>query len=519
MRPTSPAWVSGPAAATWGSSLVGPPLGALFLSGCGSFNANLARGLSNALFGAAMLVAGAVGAGALLGQVLARRRRVGAAGLVFAWVVALGALAASAVATQRFNPHPGTLGRTLWLVWLVAPAVLNAPLLTARFVAQRTGRSLRTMLVISAAPALMYLAILARASIVAQPPAFDGRIVELAITNAHAYVRTEDGRVFTLEPTYELPGRYRLLRGDAPAAIVIDDAGKAFVLCGRDAPEPLPLPGSAVAAAAGPAFQCLVAHTGALACLEQQDPPAGEATARTWHERWPKVDPSFSEVEQVAASEQLVCALERGGRVRCRAGGFEGAGNVLFHEAHGAGTGEQRSGLFEPRDAPDVVLVESGALGVAVTRGAVCVLVASGRVRCAGESEYGELGPVAREEGGVWKRGRRVTGGIALVEIPGLAEIEQVVAGNFHVCARTRDGFVYCWGGNGCGQLGVEGPAVRPTPARVELPRPARELVGSTCARLGDGTIWCWGGQRASAELCSAKPLVLASPRTYVPLR
>ena len=68
------------------------------------------------------------------------------------------------------------------------------------------------------------------------------------------------------------------------------------------------------------------------------------------------------------------------------------------------------------------------------------------------------------------------------------------------VCALKRDGRVFCFGANSAGELGVGDLVDRPSPALVDLPRPAREIASRenhTCAILDDGALMCWG---ANAE-------------------
>ncbi len=60
----------------------------------------------------------------------------------------------------------------------------------------------------------------------------------------------------------------------------------------------------------------------------------------------------------------------------------------------------------------------------------------SGKVMCFGSRTYGQIGD----------------GVVSLLEVakptlvPGLANIEQVVAGSHHTCARDKGDNVFCWG-------------------------------------------------------------------------
>jgi alpha-tubulin suppressor-like RCC1 family protein len=80
--------------------------------------------------------------------------------------------------------------------------------------------------------------------------------------------------------------------------------------------------------------------------------------------------------------------------------------------------------------------------------------------------------------------------------------VVQVSAGDFHICACTSDGAVWCWGWNGFGQLGSGVADLRKattTPVRAAAPGTVFVEVcagpDSTCARADDGSVWCWGSR------------------------
>ena len=76
-----------------------------------------------------------------------------------------------------------------------------------------------------------------------------------------------------------------------------------------------------------------------------------------------------------------------------------------------------------------------------------------------------------------------------------------VSAGNFHTCAVTLDGDVWCWGANNSGQIGtgttsddpVLGPQQVKTPVSVEFTEVSAGGDYHTCAVTTDGGVWCWG--------------------------
>ncbi len=90
--------------------------------------------------------------------------------------------------------------------------------------------------------------------------------------------------------------------------------------------------------------------------------------------------------------------------------------------------------------------------------------------------------------------------------------LRAVSAGNFHTCALSVAGEVYCWGDGGDGELGHGVEETRATPVRVEgLPEASAIAAGGpgrTCAALTEGGVRCWG----DGELGRETPLTSASP-------
>lgn len=73
-----------------------------------------------------------------------------------------------------------------------------------------------------------------------------------------------------------------------------------------------------------------------------------------------------------------------------------------------------------------------------------CALLSSGRARCWGTNDYGQLGDGT------------VKGKLKPENISGLVNVQFISAGAKHTCAALSSGEVKCWGANDVGQLGVE---------------------------------------------------------------
>ena len=137
----------------------------------------------------------------------------------------------------------------------------------------------------------------------------------------------------------------------------------------------------------------------------------------------------------------------------------------------------------------------------------VCALALDGLIECTGRNVEGqldapnELGPFSFIEGGndftcaireaddlalCW--GSNAVEGeiVGKIEVPAdLGAVEQISAGAYHGCARTRDDFARCWGR-------VNARETNPIPEDVAITDVA---AGSfhTCLLLESGEIDCWG--------------------------
>jgi alpha-tubulin suppressor-like RCC1 family protein len=168
---------------------------------------------------------------------------------------------------------------------------------------------------------------------------------------------------------------------------------------------------------------------------------------------------------------QTACAVLDDGSVWCWGRGGEGGLGA-------PGTPQSMvpvrvAGLTEP------------AVSIAVGGTHFCAVLERGGLACWGENQRGQIG---LDGGSPRPAAARVT---ALK-----GEVAEVVAGQFHTCARRRDGTVSCWGQNTFGTLADGLYTDRPTPEDVPLRARAVSLTTLTnhvCAALVDGSVWCWG--------------------------
>jgi len=132
--------------------------------------------------------------------------------------------------------------------------------------------------------------------------------------------------------------------------------------------------------------------------------------------------------------------------------------------------------------------VASAGSAVSIAAGGThtCAVLDTGRAKCWGRNNRGQLG-----DGGS-------PGGSTPAGVQGLSGAATVAAGFEHTCALLTDGRVMCWGHNGYGQLGDGGGSGQfsDVPVRVRKLRGAIAIAAGsfhTCAVLDTGRAKCWG--------------------------
>jgi len=210
-----------------------------------------------------------------------------------------------------------------------------------------------------------------------------------------------------------------------------------------------------------------------------------------------------------------ICALIKGGSVSCW------GNNDAGESGHGA---VPPAGPQEVTVRPGLVPGIATAIAVSAGDASTCALLSDHTVRCWGDNAYGELG------------NRRPSGPRAEHESPvavdGISNATAISVGSDHACAIVSGGHVWCWGGNGNGQLGdgrlSHGQSVNPgAPDFSPLPVEVRGLTDAvaiaagswhTCALLRSGTVECWGSD-AHGQLGDGRKTDSATPVTVKGVR
>ena len=123
---------------------------------------------------------------------------------------------------------------------------------------------------------------------------------------------------------------------------------------------------------------------------------------------------------------------------------------------------------------------------VSVGRETVCALTTGGEAYCWGADTYGA---VADGERRMW------TGTYSPVRVVGEIAFASIAVGDFHVCALTPAGDVYCWG-DAAGMIGHDIRTALNEPHLVDFGRPFSRLAAGAnynCGLDRDGVAYCWG--------------------------
>ena len=470
------------------------------ISACSGVN----QAIEEAVFRIGLVVTGTFGALGLWAVIACiRGPRFGAVLLVLQWLLGGVVLVLTGTETEGFNPWPGTLStHDLVLLWLLQPLACLPIVATGRFAADRVAPARRRWAWIATAVTLAtYLALLVHASMANILPPLDGRVVEVAVGDEDTYVRTDRGAL-VLMSRRTLPGRYKSVHSSANLALAIDEHGRVLHLDGLRATLLAPLAAPVRDVAIAGTHACVADAGGAVHCLDARPKDDNRVDLSLL------THPDFRDIVDLElGTDGHLCAIDARGAVAC-------------------GALPERD---RPTQRPEPLAVTDGR-GLALTASAQCVLTAAGTVACRGDNEWAALGQPGESP---------PPSSETLLPVPGLVDIAQLVAGEYHLCARSRTGTVHCWGGNGWNQLGPDRLGDRHgAPVPIPLPGPASTIVAertSTCATLEDRRIYCWGAQTQSGGLlhgkickqrwlrssivCSDHPVEVWIPTTAIPPR
>ncbi|XXX72630.1 hypothetical protein WMF30_33780 [Sorangium sp. So ce134] len=166
----------------------------------------------------------------------------------------------------------------------------------------------------------------------------------------------------------------------------------------------------------------------------------------------PVVDLGGEPVLGISAGLRHTCALLIGGRVKCWGRNNYGQLGIGDTSSRGSDMRHMGDNLGE---------VDVGAAATALAAGGdhTCALLDSGRVKCWGFNDSGQLGLGDKEHRG--DAPDEMGGALPPVDLGEGATVEAITAGAKHTCALLTDGRIKCWGLNDSGELGLGDTANR----------------------------------------------------------
>jgi len=205
------------------------------------------------------------------------------------------------------------------------------------------------------------------------------------------------------------------------------------------------LPGPASAIATGVSFSCAVVNTGAWCWGYNGQGQLGDNTT-TQRASPTAVSGLASGVIRIVGGQNHACALLQTGGVKCWGGN---------------GSGEVGDGTTQSRRTPvDVIGLPTGVIAVTAASDHTCALLSGGEVRCWGGNANGQLGDGTTANRSTPTMVQGLDAGVAVISAGGLN-----YAG--HTCALLASGRLKCWGDNQFGQLGDGTPVMRALPGPV----------------------------------------------------
>jgi len=153
------------------------------------------------------------------------------------------------------------------------------------------------------------------------------------------------------------------------------------------------------------------------------------------------------------------------------------------------GSGQLGDGFSQTENAPVPVNgldgVTTRAIDISVGDEFSCAVTTLGTVGCWGSDSSGELG-----------NGPGGTGSPVPALVPGLADIVDIDAGDWHACSLASDGTLQCWGRNDYEHISLGGGWIESPVIYAEFPSAVSRLAGGqgrTCVVHDDASAWCVG--------------------------
>lgn len=230
-----------------------------------------------------------------------------------------------------------------------------------------------------------------------------------------------------------------------------------------------------VQVAPGGGHNCVLRADGSAVCFGDNTYGAlatGDTMTVPLTTRAPLVVGDHETIDSLASGYSFSCAVTAGGELWCWGYGFGG----VFSPS-------------EPVSTPVLLMLPGLAQQVVLGFSDACVLLRDGEVWCSGYTYPGA----------------GATGDLAFVHIEGVHGVTKLASSYSSVCALLDTGRIKCWGNDDVGQLG-DGRTMTTMvsdPVDVAIIDDAIDISiadSHGCAVRADHSLWCWGGGGAAVQ-------------------
>ena len=203
---------------------------------------------------------------------------------------------------------------------------------------------------------------------------------------------------------------------------------------------------------------------------------------------------------KIDTGEKFACSLSKTGIVSCW-------GNNEV--------GQIGDGYLDPNDRifPSYVAGLRNIKDISLGDKHACALNASGNVFCWGDNKFGQLGNLTIPTSNLVQT---IINSNVPIEVSVPEPLIAITTGSNHTCGLSKKGFVYCWGSNLVGQLGIGLQNIsinkaQAVPALSGVTK-VKSHFDSTCANTSAAGLYCWG-QGMNGELGETEKINRYLPR------
>jgi hypothetical protein len=181
--------------------------------------------------------------------------------------------------------------------------------------------------------------------------------------------------------------------------------------------------------------------------------------------------------QTISAGQHHTCGITTGGDAYCW--GLNAVNTSLTSKAGGGALGD---GTRTNRSVPTLVSGSHKFKAIAAGRASTCAIRTDGLAFCWGDNTNGVLGTPSS-----------ATDLLTPTQVRGSTSFAEVRLGEYHACARTDAGALYCWGSNTYGALGHSLTPLTPGQVAGTYSQFTTGFEHTCAVNSTDLKVYCWG--------------------------